>query len=152
MPCDTWPPFSVCPRSSRRQMSSRKRTSVAIEHNAPHSHQVSRVWAREATHVQGVASSRPSMNPFSVAATNMSSRTVTASPSSSADAVKSNYAIVTNVRADKCTFLDCGNEKRDSDYPACGRDYPSGKDDCLTAALKKTGGREIKVRPTQKNK
>jgi len=42
---------------------------------------------------------------------------------------------------DKCTFLDCGNEKRDGvpviqlvDEITLG---PTGKDDCLTVALRK---------------
>ncbi len=56
---------------------------------------------------------------------------------------------------DKCTFLNCGNEKRDGipviqlvDEITLG---PTGKDDCLTVALRNNRGRrgETKVRPTR---
>jgi hypothetical protein len=44
-----------------------------------HNHQASRAWAPGVIHVQAVSSSRLSINPFSLAAKNVSSRTVTVS-------------------------------------------------------------------------
>ena len=51
-----------------------------------HNHQSSRAWAPGMAHVQAISSSRLSINPFSLAAKNVSSRTVTVSSSCPANA------------------------------------------------------------------
>jgi hypothetical protein len=60
-------------------------------------HQASRAWAPGVIHVQVISSSRLSMNPFSLAARNVSSRTVTVS-SPCSESAESPCGAATKVR------------------------------------------------------